>query len=333
MKFLIIGLGSMGKRRIRNLQTLKQSDISGFDTNQERCKEVMEKYGCKTFSDLNIALNEKPDAMIISTPPDLHIKYAKLAIENKINFFTEASVIKDGMEELIQSLTNSGIIGVPSSTLRYHPIVNKISNILELNKVGKPLAFLYHSGQYLPDWHPWEDYRKFYVSKKEIGACKEIVPFELVWLTKMFGKIDKVMADKSKISNLETEIDDIYNILLKFKNGIKGNLTIDVIARFPYRQLKILAENGVIFADWIDRKVMVFTGDEGWIEEKIYDGKVEKNYIHGEEMYVNEMEEFLKTIEKKITQPYTFEDDFKILTILEQIDSSSDLGKQQTINN
>ena len=30
MKFFIIGLGSMGKRRIRNLKQLKQNDIIGF---------------------------------------------------------------------------------------------------------------------------------------------------------------------------------------------------------------------------------------------------------------------------------------------------------------
>ena len=86
MKFLVVGLGSMGKRRIRNLIALNQKEIIGFDTKQERCLEATEKYEITAFTDFSKCLENKPDAMIISTPPDLHMKYAKEAIKNKIHF-------------------------------------------------------------------------------------------------------------------------------------------------------------------------------------------------------------------------------------------------------
>lgn len=321
----------MGKRRIRNLKQLEQDDIIGFDTKDDRCKEAYEKYKIKTFTNILDALNEKPDAMIISTPPDLHMKYAKIALQNKINFFTEASVVQDGMEEVIKGLSKMNIVGLPSCTMRYHPIVTHLINILKMNKIGKPLAFLYHSGQYLPDWHPWEDYRKFYVSKRETGACREIVPFEIVWLVSVFGKIKSVCAIKSKVSRLEADIDDIYNVLLEFEGGIQGNLTVDVITRFPYRQLKILGEEGIIFADWSERTIAFFTKEMGWQNEKIDDGIIEKNYIHGDAPYVEEMLIFIKSIRKEISQPYTFNDDLKVLKILEAIERSSDLGSRQTV--
>src|SRR2546422_11170364 len=107
MKFLIVGLGSMGKRRVRNLLHLEQKDIIGFDLSEARRKEANEKYSIKTFDDISIALKEKPDAMIISTPPDLHMPYAKIAIENKIHFFTEASVVIDEVEEVISNLAKT----------------------------------------------------------------------------------------------------------------------------------------------------------------------------------------------------------------------------------
>src|SRR5438445_107826 len=296
MKFLVVGLGSMGKRRIRNLVQLNQNDIIGFDLRDDRCKETNEKYKIKTYSDITEALREKPDAMVISTPPDLHMKYAKIAITHRIHFFTEASVIQDGMTEVIKELSKLNLVGLPSCTLRYHPIVIHIQDILKTGKIGKPLAFLYHSGQYLPDWHPWEDYRKFYVSKRETGACREIVPFELIWLTSTFGKISNVFGLKTKVSKLEADIDDIYSVLLEFQNGIRGNLTVDVIARFPYRQLKILGEDGVIFADWSDRTIGYYTKEAGWKNTKIDDGGIEKNYIHGDGPYVEEMSMFVKSI-------------------------------------
>ena len=331
MRFLVVGLGSMGKRRIRNLKNLQQSDIIGFDTREDRRKEAYEKYQIKTYSDIKEALKESPGAMIISTPPDLHMKYAKIAIENGINFFTEASVVQDEMEEVIRDLSKSSIIGLPSCTMVYHPIIVEIKDILKKNTIGKPLVFLYHSGQYLPDWHPWEDHRKFYVSKRETGACREIVPFELIWLVDIFGGINRVSAIKSKVSNLEVDIDDIYNVLIDFKNGIQGSMTVDVISRFPYRQLKILGEEGVIFADWSDRIVKYYTKDTGWNQKNIDDGTIEKNYIHGDGPYVEEMRTFLKAIKNEISQPYTFEDDLKILKVLEVIERSSDSGKRELV--
>jgi len=81
LKILVVGLGSMGKRRIRNLQYLNQGVVIGFDPREDRCKEAFEKYGIKTFDDIAVALNEKPNAMVISTPPDLHMRYAKIALE------------------------------------------------------------------------------------------------------------------------------------------------------------------------------------------------------------------------------------------------------------
>jgi predicted dehydrogenase len=332
MKFLVAGLGSMGKRRIRNLKQLGH-DVIGFDTREDRCKEANEKYQVLVFTDISNALKENPDAMVISTPPDLHMKYAKIAIENKKHFFTEASVVQDDMQCIIHELKDSKIIGLPSCTMRYHPIIVGVNNILKTNKIGKPLTFLYHSGQYLPDWHPWEDYRKFYVSKRETGACREIVPFELIWLTSTFGKISNVIGSKTKLSKLEADIDDIYSVLLEFQNGIIGNLTVDVIARFPYRQLKILGEDGVIFADWSDRTIGYYTKETGWNNTIIDDGVIEKNYIHGDGPYVEEMSMFVKSIKGEIEQPYTFEDDFKILKILESIEKSSDMGDKQKIIN
>ena len=50
MKILIVGLGSMGKRRIRNLKRAGVTDIVGFDPREERRQEAEEKYGVKTVA-------------------------------------------------------------------------------------------------------------------------------------------------------------------------------------------------------------------------------------------------------------------------------------------
>ena len=320
----------MGKRRIRNLKHLKADEIFGFDVNSNRCKEVEEKYKIKTFTDFDEGLKKNPDAMIISTPPDLHMKYAKIALENNIHFFTEASVTQDGMQVVINGLKQKQIIGFPSCTLRFHPIILKIKEIIDSKKLGKVLSFTYHSGQYLPDWHPWEDYRNYYVSKRETGACREIVPFEINWLISIFGKINSLIGIKDKISDLDADIDDIYEIILDFENKIKGVLIVDVISRVPIRDIKIFTENGVIFVDWYKKSIDLFV-DKKWEHLEIDPGEPEKEYLHGEKPYIDEMNNFIMLIKEKTSQEFTYENDLEVLKILDAIESSSIDGTRKII--
>jgi predicted dehydrogenase len=332
MKVLIVGLGSMGKRRIRNLRHLGVGEIIGTDVREDRRAEVEEKYNVKTFESFELAMREDPQALVISTPPDLHMKYAIEAARSNKHFFTEASVVDDGMDELLQLLENKNIVAAPSCTMRFHPAVKKIRELVLGGSVGRPLAFTYHSGQYLPDWHPWEDYRKFYVARKETGAAREIVPFELVWLTWVFGEIETISCFKGKLSSLDVEIDDVYQLILKFKMGVLGHLLVDVVARDPVRYFRLLTEDGVIEWNRSTNFVRMFEADsKKWREYPAYEGKPEKGYLAGEDMYIKEMQHFLWAIEGKIKYPYTFEEDKKILSLLYNAERSSDMGKHVEI--
>ncbi len=164
MRFLIVGLGSMGKRRVRNLKSLKAGDIIGFDPREDRREEARSKYAIDVYPDFESAMAKNPDALIISTSPDLHMPYAHLAVDAGKSFFTEASVTDEGVEDIIRKLPAKNIVGVPSCTMRFYPGPKKIKEWVDAGRIGRVLSFTYHSGQYLPDWHPWEDYRKFPLS-------------------------------------------------------------------------------------------------------------------------------------------------------------------------
>ncbi|EIJ66628.1 hypothetical protein BD31_I2192, partial [Candidatus Nitrosopumilus salaria BD31] len=181
-------------------------NIIGFDPRDDRRKESEKLYKISTVSTINEGLKSNPTCMIISTPPDLHYKYAMIAIKNNIHFFTEVNLSSRDVKKIIQKLHKKSIIGLPSSTLLYHPLIKKLKALLRQNQIGKPLTVYHHFGHYLPNWHPWEDYREFYVSKRSTGAAREIVPFELVWLTFLFSNIKSVFGSIHKVSNLNADI-------------------------------------------------------------------------------------------------------------------------------
>lgn len=325
LKFCIIGLGSMGKRRIRNLKALGIKNVVGFDISEERRKEV----DIKTYNWKNV-IKYEPDAFIICTPPKVHLWYQQRACYHGIDFFTEASVVSNGMDDLIKRVKESEFIGVPSSTLRYHPAIKQIKELIDTNKIGKPLAFTYHSGSFLPEWHPKDDPKNYYAYDKKQGAAKEIVPFELSWLTWIFGDVKSVKSYYKESMNWG--IDDLYQVLIEFESGLIGHILVDVISRHDYRQLKILGSHGIINWDWDKKRVELLSkvrfrvseilNNEIWDYYPYREGISIEGYNPNilEEMYIDELDHFIECI-LNIEQPnYTLEDDLKILKILEDIE-------------
>src|SRR5688572_6064219 len=100
-RVLVVGLGSMGKRRVRDLLALKAGEVIGFDPRADRREETTALYGVRTHATFEEAMADDPAALVISTPPSTHVAYALRAARAGKHFFTEASVVNDGLEELI----------------------------------------------------------------------------------------------------------------------------------------------------------------------------------------------------------------------------------------
>lgn len=329
MKFLVIGLGSMGKRRVRNLQALEENSIVGFDISQNRADETKEKYGIETFIDFQKAIEEfNPDIFIVSTPPNYHMKYAFYAYEHNKHCFIEASVVdSEKILELHKKVENSELVIVPSCTMAYFPAPKKFKELVESNIIGEPLNFNYQSGQYLPDWHPWESIEDFYVSNPNTGGCREIVPFELTWINALFGNSKPLACIKRKLTNMNANIDDIYHCILEYPNKMILNLTVEVISRpEAVRDFRLLGTKGeIVYSSDNETLKYITTNMKEWEEISFEKGTIESQYINPEEPYINEIQDFINAIKNKDIKlfPNSLEEDYKILNTLYSLENLS----------
>lgn len=326
---LIVGLGSMGKRRVRNLQRLGVKKITGFDPREDRREEAARAYSIDTVADIERAWSLAPDAVVISTPPDLHVRYARDAVHHGRSFFMEASVVDDEMEALAREAAAARVVAAPSCTMRFQPSVRTMKRLVDDGRVGRILAFTHHSGQYLPDWHPWEDYRRFYAGQRRTGACREIVPFELIWLTWIAGPVSGVTALKGKVSDLDVDIDDVYQVLLRLESGALGHLLVDVLARSPIRRCTFVGSEGTLVWDWSEKRVLLYDARERAMttfEEE--QGTVQPGYVHAEEPYVEEMRTYLAAVSGTAPWPYPLAEDMRMLALLTAAEHSSDEGRR-----
>jgi len=320
----------MGKRRIRSLHKLGYPSIVGADSRPDRRTEVESHYGIRTFASAGEALAVAlPDAVIISVPPQAHHQMMRLALDRRLGFFVEASVLTDGMKEIRQEAARIGVVAAPSATLVFHPAIEMVRQLIANGRVGKVSNVIFHSGQYLPDWHTYEQVSDFYVSKRETGGAREIVPFELTWLTKLLGFPKRVCGNVRKtiaIAGAEL-IDDTYNLLLDYGSAL-STVTVDVVSRHATRQLVINGDGGQIVWNWDQPIVRVFDGEaKSWSELPYNVGSAAALYSQniGEDMYVRELEAFLGAVQGRRQFPNTLAADHRVLDLLyafEQADAA-----------
>lgn len=325
--FLVVGLGSMGKRRIRNLKSLGINNIIGFDNRDDRRKEAKEQYAIETYDDINEIINNfKVNALIISVPPDVHHVYMKLALSHKIPAFIEASVVDTDLDSIISDSKLYDILLAPSCTLSFHPAIKKIRQIVESKELGNISNYLYHSGQYLPDWHNYEKVSEYYVSKKETGGGREIVPFELTWITLLLGMPLRVVGFFKKTIDIEgaANIDDTYNLLMDYGNNI-FNLSVDVVSRFATRRLVINGDKKQLFWNWDESVIKIFDPKSSEWESQGYEIVAAQNGYNKnitEQMYIDEIASFISAINKDSIFPNSLEHDKAVLNLLYSVENS-----------
>lgn len=325
MKVVVIGLGSMGKRRIRLLSENNDIQLFGIDSQKSRCEEVKEKFGLKCYASISDAVaTEHPDAAVISTSPLSHAAIIEECLQNNLHVFTEINLVAEGYEKNIALAKSKEKVLFLSSTPLYRKEIRKI--IERVKEAKCPLNYIYHKGQYLPDWHPWESYNNYFIGNPKTNGCREIFAIELPWMVTAFGPIRKVYAVKSKNTNLNINYDDNYLVTIEHESGAKGIFAVDVVARKPYRHLDVYGEDFQLA--WNGTPDSLVEYNVLTKENKTYEFEDASEHADGyasfitENQYRDELKAYLALIQNPdYESAWSFEKDLEVLNIIDQIEA------------
>ena len=331
MNIVVIGLGSMGKRRIRLLKQyienegteVKDWKIIGVDSNKERCNESVGLYGITAYTSIKAALEaETVDCAVISTSPHTHAGIIKECLENNLHVFTEINLLADGYEENIALSKVKNKVLFLSSTFMYRKEMEYIKKAVREKEFSG--LYRYHIGQYLPEWHPWESYKNFFVGRKDTNGCREIFAIELPWLVDTFGEIKAVHSIHKKVSDLEIDYDDSYQVLIEHASGVMGNMSVDIVTPKAGRELEIWSEGFHIGWKGTPDTLTRFNTDTGDAENISLYAQVEHkegyNQFVVENAYYDELVNFIHSVEEKEMPRHTFEKDGRILAWIDEIE-------------
>lgn len=329
MKILIVGLGSMGRRRLRLLQRyFPFIEVAGVDAQQERCEAV----GVPTYREIAAAIDDfQPNAALICSSPLAHAEQIKMCLRHGLHVFTEINLVKDGYQGNRMLAQKMGRTLFLSSTYLYRNEIKAIQEAVSASHAFK--LYTYHVGQYLPDWHPWESYKNYFLGDKRTNGCREILAINLPWLVKTFGEIEAVYSVSGKMSELQIDYPDSYVITLRHHNGNIGVFTVDLISREAVCNLRVQSED--LLMTWNGQPNGLHRFDpknKSWQEIDAYDqSKIDHmtgytaNII--ENAYLAELEDFFAQIQGDSDARYTFAEDEKVLDWIDEIETHCQSGE------
>lgn len=199
--------------------------------------------------DLSIALDRwGPDGVVVANPTSLHLDVALPAAKAGCNVLIEKPVSHNmaGLAELDETLSARGRKALVGYHFRFHPGLKAVKGTLEEGRLGTPVSASVHWGEYLPGWHPWEDYRCSYAAREDLGGGVLLTlshPFD--YLRWFFGDVKSVSAQIS-CSGLGLQVEDTAEILLEFAAGLLGRVHLNYNQRPPQHTLQIVCTGGTI---------------------------------------------------------------------------------------
>lgn len=292
MRVLVVGAGSIGARHLRNLRHAGVGDLSVADPSPERRALAEREAGARAHASLAEGLAAKPDVVVVATPTHLHLPVALEAARAGCDLFIEKPLAhaEEGLDELARVVEQNRAVAMVACNLRFHHGPATLKRLLDEGRLGKVYSASFDVGYHLPDWVPGRDYRATYSARRELGGGVALDAIhEVDYAQWLLGDVAEAVALGGKVSDLDIDVEDCVDAVLRFRAGPTALLHMDYLQRAYARTAKLVGSEGTAVWDvatgvrWYDAATRVWTHDPTPPGE-------------ADAMYVREMSHFLACV-------------------------------------
>ena len=328
---LFVGLGSIGQRHLNNFKSIigdgaeilvyRETDRNALIKNGRviPCVSLQHHYGFTQVRTLNDGLKEKPDVVFITNPSSKHLRIALKAAQKGCNLFIEKPLSHTlrGVDLLVKIVNLKDLVVTVGYQMRFHPCYKFVSKILSEKKYGDVISASFEWGTYLPNHHPYEDYRRGYAANKKLGGGAVLgLSHEIDIICSFWGQPEKLYAVGGKLSYLDMDVEDTVSILMGFK---RGSLIFPVTLFLSYAQTKeirkfrIQLEDALVLCDLLNNRVTLFENSNEIIIQKDF-SNLKRN-----DLFMEEMSEFINAVRKKQQSSISLYDGIEALKLAMRI--------------
>ena len=290
---LICGAGSVGIRHAKNLIHLGYKNLIFFTRKK---KILIQNKEFKRYTSLNnLFKRNKPLIAFITNETSKHIDTAINCANHGCDLFIEKPLTHktQKVKKLIKIINKKRIINMVGYMLRFHPIIKILKKLIKEKKLGKIYHFYSEWGEYLPYWHPNENFKKSYAANKKLGGGALLtLSHDLDLLHYFFGKPKNIVIKKFELG-LKINAETAANIFIEFKDNLSGFVHIDYLQKKSERYLKIAGTKLVIKFFYLKNLLLIIKNNK---IKKITLKKFKRN-----DLFINEIKYFLKNCKNRKT--------------------------------
>jgi predicted dehydrogenase len=211
-------------------------------------------------------------------------------------------------------------------SMRYSKPIRTIADLLIEGAIGSPVYVAASVGQYLPDWHPGEDYRTTYMYDGNTGGGALLdLSHEVDYLQMLFGPIDSVVGNMCKFDTLPMKADNLTDLMVSFENEMVGYIHMDLLSRDYNRTCRIVGDKGTIGWDYSTGLVGVYKADtKSWTDIDVSEDR--------NDMYLAEMKEYLWCLENGIAPYCGYREGMQVMKVVyAAMDSEGSAGWEKVV--
>jgi predicted dehydrogenase len=304
---VIAGAGSIGRRHLENLRRLGRTDVAFYRAGRGAVSEGAAQ------RDLDSILARRPRAVLVCNPTALHMSVALEAARAGAALFIEKPVSHDleGVAELQATIAERRLVTLVGFQYRFHPALVRVREWIQGGAVGEVVSARAEWGEYLPSWHPEEDYRRSYAARKDLGGGALLTlchPFD--YLRLLLGEVQSVSAETCRRSGLEIDVEDTAQVILRFASGALGVVSLDYVQRPRTHAFEVVGRRGRILWNEAEGIARLHNGETGAVEVCAPPPGFSRNT-----MFLDEMGHFLACLDGEDTPRCTFDDGLHALRI------------------
>ena len=312
---LVVGLGSIGRRHVRNLKQIYPESQVVVWSRSHRAGDLedMSLLVDRVVTSLDDALTGRPNMALLTNPASIHVETGLKLASHGIHLFVEKPLSNsmDGVDALLRLCEQRHVVLTVGYPFRFYPPLQAMRRALNEGRIGRVMTVWAEVGQYLPQWRPDTDYRESVSAKQELGGGVVLeLSHELDYLRWMMGEVESVSAQTGRVSDLEIDVEDSADIHLRFASGAMGSVHLDMVQQPMTRTCRIIGTDGTLSWDWATHQVRLYSNQSSDWSDVYPQQDIDPN-----QMYVSELEHFMDCVEGEVEPEVSGEDARRTLEV------------------
>ncbi|MFC7397780.1 Gfo/Idh/MocA family protein [Chelatococcus sp. GCM10030263] len=229
----IIGLGVIGKSHLAVLQETENAEVVAVADPTQAARDHAAGRAVKTYDDYRAMIEaDRLDGVVVATPNDQHVPVALDCIAHDIAVLVEKPIAEsvEAARRLCEAAEAKNVPILVGHHRRHNPAVRAVRKAVADGIIGKPAIATVIYTQLKPESYFNLGWRR---DKASGGPILINLIHEIDLIRYVFGEIDSLQAlSSSAVRGFPVE--DTAAVLLRFRNGALGTISLSDTAASPF---------------------------------------------------------------------------------------------------